>query len=784
MLPSDTGAWDQSNPINTYRLQESIGKVPNVSTPNITIAGSALSIDRSNLIKGQQYYYRLFASNNAGESASTPIISEMAIERPTVPLNLTIDWNGPMSLFLQWTIPINRGNGPNHPFPRALIAFVMDIDKTSDAFANVFRTVAFSRTAIDYTISAPDLIQGTKYYFRVKTNNSAGFSPYSNKVGKTAIALPTALRNLVAAVTSPLEITLGWQLPINTGGVGQTWSLLNYTVYMATNETHLGEKLILKSSVHNHVQIALTKAVRYYFRVFAINEAGVGPASNSATEEGVTLPTMPSVFTLATADELQLLLSWQLPSDTGTGGQNRGLLRYILEWDDVLTSNGSFTASPYSLDPNTTCYSKASPPCNPSQNDPMMVSGVDTRNSRLFSSLQWGNTYFFRIFAVNSAGMGKSTLILNEQALVRPSAPLNVFNNLMSANGLPIFVLTWDVPLETGAGNIKRFQDPTGAVTGNARKIDNYRSQAAPVSPGETSISADYNDPANTVAIDPATTATMSGLQKGFVYFFRVAAENKVGRGPWSTVTTSGPEVDRFVPHSGQAAGGFEITVYGQRFGTSQQNIMMKVGETYCPTIKLVKDDLIFICVAPPGTGGTKDVVVSIVSIPVKKDRQFIYEAPIIISGIIPPHISSKPNQLITVVGKNFGVIDMTPTGYIQGKVLVACSSNTWIADTSIHCVTPEVSEGAVERNTVQIVVDSIRNTIFVDAPYFNYTDLPAFYFQCLSQPSDDCFDCVVSSCYELETSKAMSTGATNARDALEICEATAAEFCRLDEPV
>ena len=36
----------------------------------------------------------------------------------------------------------------------------------------------------------------------------------------------------------------------------------------------------------------------------------------------------------------------------------------------------------------------------------------------------------------------------------------------------------------------------------------------------------------------------------------------------------------------------------------------MKIGETKCPIIKLVDDDVTFICVALPGTGGTKDVIV------------------------------------------------------------------------------------------------------------------------------------------------------------------------------
>ena len=212
----------------------------------------------------------------------------------------------------------------------------------------------------------------------------------------------------------------------------------------------------------------------------------------------------------------------------------------------------------------------------------------------------------------------------------------------------------------------------------------------------------------------------------------------------------------------------------------------MKIGSTKCPTIKIVEDDKVFICVAPPGTGGTQDVIVSIAAIPVTKQRQFIYEAPII-TGIIPNQISSESSQLVTIVGRHFGAKDMTPRVFIEGdksKVLFLCASNEWTSDSTIQCLTPGVSEAAEERNTVQVVVDGIRNSLLVDiTPYFKYTDLPTFYSQCLRQANEECFDCVVSSCYNLETVKAISAGKVGA-DALDLCEEVAGQFCKFDRPV
>jgi len=282
-----------------------------------------------------------------------------------------------MRLFLQWNTPIDRGNGPTHPFPRALLSLDIDIDATSAAFANILMRVHLEGLTTNYTIAALNVVQGTKYYFRVRANNSAGFSPFSTDVAKTAIASPTPPGNFAAVVTSSLETTLSWDTPLNTGGIAQTWGLLNYSVYMATNVNYTDDLMILEANLNTHVEIELTKAVQYYFRVFAINQAGTGPASNSDREEGVVLQTTPMTFELSVTGEVQLRVKWRLPADTGTGGNNRPLLYYILEVDDVFSSNGSFATSPYSIDPNTTCFVKAVASCDPSQNNVMAVPGVD-----------------------------------------------------------------------------------------------------------------------------------------------------------------------------------------------------------------------------------------------------------------------------------------------------------------------------------------------------------------------------------------------------------------------
>ena len=49
--------------------------------------------------------------------------------------------------------------------------------------------------------------------------------------------------------------------------------------------------------------------------------------------------------------------------------------------------------------------------------------------------------------------------------------------------------------------------------------------------------------------------------------------------------------------------------------------------------------------------------------------------------------------------------------------------------------------------------------------------------------PSEECFDCVVSSCYQVESAKAVANGVA-ASDVLDVCETTAGSFCNLSDPI
>ncbi len=60
-------------------------------------------------------------------------------------------------------------------------------------------------------------------------------------------------------------------------------------------------------------------------------------------------------------------------------------------------------------------------------------------------------------------------------------------------------------------------------------------------------------------------------------------------------------------------------------------------------------------------------------------------------------------------------------------------------------------------------------------------TGIQPFLSACTSEPTQECFECSVSSCYSAKMSLALSSGVFAAGDVMEECEMAAAQHCRLD---
>lgn len=701
--PMDTGSGGTSTTLTQYRVQEQSNTPPGSSSINITFTNPAPTIQtvvRSSLAKGINFYYQVFASNAAGEGSASVVVNEMAIDKPSVPLSPSLVIVGSLRLLLTWSPPNDTGNGVGASPARQLTQYEIKVDGTSSAMTSIYLpTDKVLGTTTNYTRDPTSLEKGRVYYMQVIAYNQAGASPATTIVFATAIAAPTSPQGLQALVSSPLQIALSWTMPANTGGVGQSHPLVKYRLMRASVPTFVGEVAIQQDLNTSRLETNLAKGGNFYYRVFATNEAGTSDASNTAFEQGVDIPSAPAGFTISHPAVLSLQVVWQLPLDTGLGDQNRAILRYVMETENILSGgNGTFLQSPFTAPAG--CFLTASPPCNPAQVSPHQIQLVpnDLITRVTQNALIKGNTHYFRVRAVNSAGGGPFTSIIFEQALVLPTGPTNIDVTLVQYNGQAAYALTWKVPIETGAGQTVI----GGAVInsnlpGQARQGIIYEAQAA--------VNSAWTQPDASLGTTLNLTTFKVSPQEGAIYSFRVSAINEIGRGPWTAGATSGPQIDTVAPSEGGAMGGLWVTVTGKRFGSSEVNIQAWIGDTRCGPIVMITSDQSFRCLAAPGTGGSKHLFLSVIGLETSFSTAFAYLGPIV-RGVSPGQVEADGGEAVTITGKNFGAKDMTPKALLVARGAESCTTTLWASDSSVVCWVSPASSTSEEKSGISIIVD------------------------------------------------------------------------------
>ena len=249
-------------------------------------------------------------------------------------------------------------------------------------------------------------------------------------------------------------------------GDGSNWSdLVTNTETSTTTYTHTG----LRGEDTRH------------YRVYAINSAGTGPASDVATgiTAPATVPGEPRELTATMGLERRIDISWSTPDDDG-GADVTG---YRIETSD----DGS------------------------SWNDLVSDTGV-IETTHTHSGLMGGATHHYRVSAINSAGTGETSI--TAIGITAPAtAPVEPTALTATANWEKWIDLSWTVPVDDGGANI------TG-----------YRIEASEDGSRWRDLSADTGD--------SAATYSHLRLEAEITRHYRVSAINSAGTGPASNMAT------------------------------------------------------------------------------------------------------------------------------------------------------------------------------------------------------------------------------------------------------
>lgn len=291
---------DGNTPITDYRVEYRAGdelEWSAVGHPASTDTARAIG----GLTNGTQYEFRVMAMNAAGMSAPplSRVFETPATIPTSVPLVTTTDGDG--SVTLTWSAPVSDGDSP-------VTDYSVQFHAKGVPWADVDHP-----TSPTLNLAVGDLVNGTRYAFRVAAVNRMGQGPWSTRVIASPFGPPGPVVD-PAAVGSLTAIDLSWDRPASNGGR----ALRGYRVeYKPSSSPAWSPSRRIPRRLTTATVGGLTAGDSYDFRIVALNEAGTGPSTPDNTDRptlaGVIadeMPPPPKRLTAVTGDQL-VTLRWQ-----------------------------------------------------------------------------------------------------------------------------------------------------------------------------------------------------------------------------------------------------------------------------------------------------------------------------------------------------------------------------------------------------------------------------------------------------------------------------------------
>ena len=239
--------------------------------------------------------------------------------------------------------------------------------------------------------ASPNLIDVNPRTNRIYVANENSNTVSVIQGNSSNFAIPSAPQNLQATVSN-FQVSLSWSPPGNNGGSAIT----NYNIYRGTSS---GSEFLFAQigNLTSYIDTAVTKGQVYYYKVEAINSAG-GESSQS-NEASVTIPSTPP----------------SAPQNFAAGGENT---QVVLEWSTP--NNGGSAITNYNIYKSTTSGTET------------LLTTVGNVNSYTDTGLTNGQTYYYKVSAVNSLGESPQS---NEASAVPKEAYTILHDDYSSSAG-------------------------------------------------------------------------------------------------------------------------------------------------------------------------------------------------------------------------------------------------------------------------------------------------------------------------------------------------------------
>uniref|UniRef100_A0A8C6PES1 Myomesin 3 n=1 Tax=Nothobranchius furzeri TaxID=105023 RepID=A0A8C6PES1_NOTFU len=318
------------------------------------------------LVKEKQYRFRVRSINKYGVSDLSEPSEPIAVPNP--PPSVLAIRDTDTSVLLLWQEPKDKDGILGY------YLYYSEVGKQDWKTVNN-KPVTKSR----FTVHG--LKTWTEYVFRVKSVSRAGNSRYSDEsqpiAVKSAINVPSCPSAIALLLCTGSDMVLGWKAPSSNGGN----PVLGYYLDQREKGEELWREVNVKSTKERKYKVSnLTSGHFYQFRVTAANVVGIGRPSD--------------------ASEAFLCEKWTMPEpgcphDLEFREVRNGSL--VLLWVTPLYE-GQSPVTGYFLEISRATSQTAGLP------------STKIQSLTRVSDLQRGQTYRFRVSAVNEAGVGPASL--------------------------------------------------------------------------------------------------------------------------------------------------------------------------------------------------------------------------------------------------------------------------------------------------------------------------------------------------------------------------------------
>ena len=482
-VPSGVGGTDQillswarpssdgGSAITGYRIEVSPNGATGWAVLVATPGSAAPTYLHTGLAPGTTRFYRVAAVNAVGAGDySTVARGATNAGPPGQPQGLRASADGPRSITIAWQAPLND-NGA------AITGYRLRARGPHDSgWITIRQNTGSTETRYTHTGLQPL----TAYRYQVAAINSVGTGPWSLEAGtSTHPDVPSAPVDLTARPVGTSQIDLSWQKPNNNNGA----AVLGYRIEASSDGG--GTWRIIRSNTNStstrYSHRGLQPASTRHYRVYGINAAGVGAASNTAraTTEA-TVPGAPRSLTAEAGGTSRIDLAWEEPAADG-GADIEG---YRIEVSD---DRG---ATWQNLVPSTRT----------------------TRTSYSHTGLAPASTRHYRVSAINRIGIGNASRVAS--ATTDATVPDPPTGLTATATAPTRIDLAWLAPGYNGGAEI------TG-----------YRIEVSETGQTWTDLQRDTGS--------PGTSFSHTGLLPGSRRFYRVSAINAAGAGAASAVASA-----------------------------------------------------------------------------------------------------------------------------------------------------------------------------------------------------------------------------------------------------